>query len=79
MSTPIKRVLEQCADLDAECDQWHEVVAAKNERIAELEAFKAEALVRIDRLSMALTRIECECSGEYAAQIAKNALYPSQA
>lgn len=34
-----------------------------------------EALKRIERLSLALTRIECECSGEYAAQIAHAALY----
>jgi hypothetical protein len=55
--------------------------AAAQARIAELEAFKAEALARLDRLSMALTRIECETPDDWIRNIARDALYqktPSQ-
>lgn len=46
-----------------------------HEKVRKLEIDKAEALRRIDRLSMALTRIECEATGTPEAEIAKHALY----
>jgi hypothetical protein len=47
-------------------------------RVKELEAFKAEALAHLDRLSMALTHIECETPDEWIQTIARDALYPKQ-
>ena len=50
--------------------------AAKNKRIAELEVFKTDALVRLHRLAMALTRIEYETPDSWIRNIAHGALYP---
>lgn len=48
------------------------------EHIEKLEAFKAEALERLGRLSLALTRIECEAPEAWIRNIAREALYYSK-
>lgn len=74
----INRLADSAASIGYQ-NGWNDAHANYKDRIAELEGFKAEALARLDRLSMALTRIECETPDQWIRNIARCALYGDQA